>query len=700
MPDIDSPHDGKVGATGTASTVNIISDAPEEDEDLFAFGFDAYARTIAEVIAGLNNATPLVIGIYGPWGSGKTTLMKKVKVLLDEDKYWKKDKIWNPEIHRRCKTVWFTAWKYKDTDEILAALNEVIFKTIKSDQSFSNRIKGEIEEFITSVDVKKGLGKITKEFLGMDVTDFIRQPDYRKKLGYYDTFDEFFERLIWTYTRMRPKWTSAEKPNDKKGALVVFIDDLDRCPRDRIIQVLETVKLFMDKPGCLFVIGAAEDILREAFKDRYDEDTARKFMDKIVQVTFSIPRISDNDFESYLQEAMPMAMEELQPYMPYILPSAQNNPRRLKRFINDLALLEGIHRNKKTGVEPANLMYWKVLQFEAPELVEESRENPEIINILRRIIDELSIQDDQADKWRIDTDKLSQVREKSVIPYLENDRVVNLVRNMDITPLQVRQLVSLDVITATESALEEIEKARSRKDMKPPRESGLGEMTMVPAGSFLYGDNKEEVIIEEAYEIDIYPVTNRQYKAFLDDNGYNKDEFWSKEGKKWRQEESITEPKYWADEKWNEPEHPVVGVSYYEAKAFANWAGKQLPSEKQWERAARGTDGREYPWVGDFDKEKCNSYESGIGKTTKVTRYPNGISPVGCYDMAGNVWEWTSSLYDKDAKITADANRVFRGGSWIDGARDCRSARRRRDPPGDRGVNVGFRLARSVTLGP
>ena len=142
MQDIDPPQDGEVGAPQTASTISIISDAPEENENMLAFGFDAYARTIAEVIAGKNNATPLVIGIYGPWGSGKTTLMKKVKELLDENKYWKTDKIWNPEIHRHCKAVWFTAWKYKDTDEILAALNEVIFKTIKSDQSFSNRIKG------------------------------------------------------------------------------------------------------------------------------------------------------------------------------------------------------------------------------------------------------------------------------------------------------------------------------------------------------------------------------------------------------------------------------------------------------------------------------------------------------------------------------------------------------------------------------
>ena len=221
--------------------------------------------------------------------------------------------------------------------------------------------------------------------------------------------------------------------------------------------------------------------------------------------------------------------------------------------------------------------------------------------------------------------------------------MVDLLRNMDIAPEQVRQLVSLDVITAPKSALEDADKAQPREDIKPARERGLGEMSMVSPRFFFYGLEKEKVKIKDPFEIDIYPVTNRQYKVFLRDNGYNLEELWSEAGKKWKQERSITEPKYWADERLNRPEYPVVGVSNYEAEAFALWAGKQLPSEQQWERAARGTDGRKYPWGNEFDKEKCNSEESGFGMTTRVTRYHNGISPAGCYDMAGNVMEWTSS---------------------------------------------------------
>jgi len=210
--------------------------------------------------------------------------------------------------------------------------------------------------------------------------------------------------------------------------------------------------------------------------------------------------------------------------------------------------------------------------------------------------------------------------------------------------------------------------------------SHLNKMVRIRSGNFIYQDVK--VKIEKPYLIDVYPVTNLQFRSFYEDDGYKKHKYWSTKGKKWLEESKAVAPYYWRDYKWNSPEHPVVGISYFEAEAYAKWAGKRLPTEKEWERAARGTDGRRYPWGKQFDIAKCNTSESKIGQTTPATNYQKGISAAGCYDMAGNVWEWT-------------LEGVLRGGSWDStwGYAECASSYR--IALTSRFNNVGFRCVRS-----
>jgi len=196
------------------------------------------------------------------------------------------------------------------------------------------------------------------------------------------------------------------------------------------------------------------------------------------------------------------------------------------------------------------------------------------------------------------------------------------------------------------------------------------EMVRVPAGAFLYGDGKERRKLPEFW-IDKTPVTNAEYARFVTATGHKPPRHWK--GK--------TPPEEIVD-------HPVVNVSWHDAVAYAEWAGKRLPTEEEWEKAARGTDGRKYPW-GDQEpaSDLCN-FGGNVGDTTPVGKYsPQGDSPYGCVDMAGNVWEWTASDY-------SGAYKVLRGGSWNYAPNDVRGAYRYGGHPINRNDYGGFRCAR------
>jgi formylglycine-generating enzyme required for sulfatase activity len=183
------------------------------------------------------------------------------------------------------------------------------------------------------------------------------------------------------------------------------------------------------------------------------------------------------------------------------------------------------------------------------------------------------------------------------------------------------------------------------------------ELVEIPAGEFLYGENKETRKIEKPFRIGKYPVTNAQYKKFAHATKREVPEHWDKK------------TRMYSARKAN---HPVVNVSWDDAQAYCEWlsktTGKQfrLPLEEEWERAARYTDGREYPWGDEFDTEKANTSESGLGDTSPVGVYPNGASQDGALDMVGNVWEWTASEWENESA------RVLRGGSWFNPLNDAR----------------------------
>jgi formylglycine-generating enzyme required for sulfatase activity len=213
-------------------------------------------------------------------------------------------------------------------------------------------------------------------------------------------------------------------------------------------------------------------------------------------------------------------------------------------------------------------------------------------------------------------------------------------------------------------------------------------MVFVPSGVFIMGvneaevgdDNPEHQVYIESFWIDIDEVTNARYRRCVDTG-------------------ACYEPmdlRYYTDS--NFANHPVVFVSWYDASRYCAWEGKRLPTEAEWEKAARGTLGWSYPWGNELDRNRLNA-GNRVGKTTPVGMYPGGASPYGALDMAGNVWDWVEDWYaaypgsEFQSDLFGQKYKVVRGGSWNHPDEDARSFHRDIASPTRAISVVGFRCA-------
>ncbi|MBX3227692.1 MAG: SUMF1/EgtB/PvdO family nonheme iron enzyme [Labilithrix sp.] len=232
------------------------------------------------------------------------------------------------------------------------------------------------------------------------------------------------------------------------------------------------------------------------------------------------------------------------------------------------------------------------------------------------------------------------------------------------------------------------------------RETGGREMVLVPGGNFAMGPARREIHID-AFYIDRTPVTNAQFLVFLETTQYRPTDAGAKRFlAHWRNGRPAR----------GDDRHPVVYVSWYDARAYAKWAGQRLPAEAEWEKAARGTDGRRYPWGRAEPKPSHANFARVREGTTIVGAYPEGASPYGCLDLAGNVWEWCEDLFDEDfyengpsmnPKLAPSpqgkkgAGHVMRGGSFMYDARALRTYARISFDPHYRFAEGGFRCAKT-----
>lgn len=253
---------------------------------------------------------------------------------------------------------------------------------------------------------------------------------------------------------------------------------------------------------------------------------------------------------------------------------------------------------------------------------------------------------------------------------------------------------------AAEATAEATTEATVEATAEPTQPPIPEDMVLIPAGPFTMGQDGSKPkngpahqVDVPAYEIDRFEVTNDEFARFVEETGYQT----------YAEQNSS---KNWKDVAEGKGNHPVVYVTWDDAMAYCEWAGKRLPTEAEWEKAARGEDGRTFPWGNDFVAENGNFYEGGIRGTTAVGSFGGGASPYGVEDMAGNVREWTADDFVAYPGAAADAdpffgseNKVNRGGGWFDGEDGelVTTYNRNAGPPStSANDDIGFRCARDA----
>ncbi len=705
-------------------SLKIISDVPQNKDaiknDNIAFGFSAYASALAEMIATKSNTTPFTIGVSGKWGSGKTTLMKAIQKELNG-----KDLKANTKF-REIKSVWFQAWKYKDEEQILAALVSEIISSIKKDSTFKEEAKKRFLEkskaLLKRIDWMKLAAEIGKVTIGLNADNFLtlkegeeididlanaiadggsRERDkYKEFLSFYDIFNKHFDDLLWSYLG-----GDIKTKNDEEAALVIFIDDLDRCPLPKIIHILETIKVFLDKKGCIFVIGAAKDVIQEALEkeEKYTKMEANRFLEKIIQIEFALPKKTTDNSKEFIYEIQAKLGlgDVLKPeVVEIILPILSFNPRRIKALFNEVALQRAIlrHSTDKIDIPFEEMLFWRVLDKYNKDFVAYISEGRSIYDDFK---ESLNKYDELVKKNSKLTDIKVEIDNEKHFGYIQDKKIITLLRILNLDEWY-DMLVSYT--EKFEEPLPELESEGQllewiKKLEKDATTRNIDYNKFIQVEGSVYNMGRIGKKSRKKFAISKYPVTNIWFEEFMNDKGYTKLDYLGrseedKEIKDFLRNLKEKQPRYWDAHRFNQDFQPVVGISWYEAMAFCKWYSKKtgekyyLPSEEKWQAAAEGIAANIYPWGNEWDKLKCNNEELGLNRTTVVGAFKRGETQSGIVDMSGNVWEWTRSI--------DGSGRVLCGGSWHNGSNSCRVNFRIVGSTTYRRSILGFRVAHSL----
>lgn len=804
------------------SPTYIANDQPTDKD---ALDFTPYVETLADIIQTGN--TPLTIGVFGTWGTGKTSLMKMVKNQLPKDftiawfdawKYDKEETLWRAFLLSVLTAVRSTIKEGQPTED-LEYLETMLYRNIEIEKAGGVTIdlaklggavaKGGVQLALSFIPGGAVLSEFVKkvqalgaEALTDEATDAIQRERTKiqiEQVRFLEQFQVKFRHLVEQHVSNSGK------------RLVVFVDDLDRCLPEKAIEVLEAIKLFLDAENCIFVLGLDQEVIARGIEMKYKEFGAKqdddgqghftiegmRYLEKIIQLPFQIPPVEPTDMSNFVHGLSDQWPHDDCPTVFAV--GLGDNPRQIKRTVNIFLMLWSLadkRRGRLQGqVKPIRLAKIVAIQAAYPDLynlllkdeprylreleeyyqaeISASRTNEMLTSKLDSIASQIikdspktqeETQGDISAKTLALLDRISVLQKEmqqdeipsasgysesqfktkkelapALVPFMSRrgasavQRILTLhnpeIKDANFAGLPPDELKLYFTLTRRAEAPQPTPMPEAVRLVFEPQ------MVKIPAGKFLMGTTAEQAqaVLKETnndkdwqkwldweqpqhtvelseYSIGKYPITNREYQAFIKDTNYKPPQGWDGD--------------QFPNEKGG---HPVVNVSWEDASAYCEWLSEKtkktyrLPSEAEWEKAARWLirpDSREsrwyeealiFPWGNTFNSKKANILESGIGDTSEVGQFsPQGDSPFGCVDMAGNVWEWCMDWFEKDTyknrKGVKDPQseplrnpqviHVIRGGSFKYPSWYARCSCRIDGPDGTNS-DIGFRIVLS-----
>jgi len=701
---------------------------PDDFADNDLIGHKDYCDGLVEMIRTVESRRgSFTIGIYGQWGSGKTSMLKQIKKALDDGQSTEPPPI---------LTVWFNPWQFVAEEHLIIPFFHTLIASLEKQQakeSITEKIAEKLSTFVKKIaHVPLALvygmeAELKIPFLLKTKFSCDKAMDYQQKQE--DAIDA--ESAKKNDTAMQAAARDYESTyynllqilQDAAAGLevkiAVFIDDLDRCLPEKAIQLLEGLKVLLDLPNFVFVMGVAQEVIERGIRVRYRDlylagqrddlpNIEGQYLDKIIQFPFTLPAA---DPEALQQNILGEQLQHLQgagPFVPMIHEALGNNPRTIKRFINAVSFsLHLAGKKSAKDFHPELLIKTSLIGYLFPLLYRQLEQYPSHLVRLEKIIRATEEERDRKRKAPGEGFLEGQGHQvqKTDLPiidqWLEDDKISKLLPVLKIRasagetgfndPQTVKKYVRL---LATSLQSEVTTKARdSRTANKSLREQMRDRMVLIKGGEFTMGDEEtgRVHVTLSPFLMDKYPVTQALYEQVMNKNP-----------SRFKGEDRPVEQVSWFDavEFCNELSRqtglePAYGIAGGQVTRKLNTNGYRLPTEAQWEYACRaGTTDDRYGELDDIAwyDENSGGESHGVGQ-----KQATGF---GLYDMLGNVWEWCNDWYGGYPKkpVTDPAGaeqgfrRVDRGGSWSNGAGFVRAADRGRDAPDDRSDGLGFRL--------